>query len=139
MVDKARLDQMLSNARRYLAVLEDIARIPSNQFLADSHIIGDAKYHFVIAIECCIDVANHVIASEDLRFPKDNAESFAVLCDSGILTEDLREPLRSMARFRNRLVHVYWDIEDGKVYEYLHGSLDDLRRFSQQIAGRFSE
>jgi uncharacterized protein YutE (UPF0331/DUF86 family) len=31
--------------------------------------IGNAKYHFVIAIETCIDIANHIIASENYRFP----------------------------------------------------------------------
>jgi uncharacterized protein YutE (UPF0331/DUF86 family) len=29
-----------------------------------------------VAIECCIDVANHVIASEDLRFPRDDFRRF---------------------------------------------------------------
>jgi len=33
----------------------------------------------VIAVEWCIDIANHVIASESYRFPRDNADSFAVL------------------------------------------------------------
>jgi uncharacterized protein YutE (UPF0331/DUF86 family) len=139
MVDKAKLDQMLSNLRSYAAVLERLAQIPQSDFLRDPNKVGNAKYHFVIAIECCIDVANHIISSEDLRFPKDNADSFVVLADAGILDEVLREPLRTMARFRNRLVHLYWDIDDQRVYQYLHESLEDIHRFAQAIASRFAE
>jgi uncharacterized protein YutE (UPF0331/DUF86 family) len=139
MVDKARLDQMLSNLLDYVAVLERLAPTPEQEFLRNSDRIGNAKYHFVIAIECCIDVANHIIASEDLRFPRDNADSFAVLVDAGILAEDLREPLRSMAKFRNRLVHLYWEVDDRKVHEYLRTSIADLNRFVRAIADRFHE
>ena len=69
MVDKPKLDQMLSNLRRYLRVLRELAAVPRDAFLDNPDKVGNAKYHVVIAIECCIDVANHVIASENYRFP----------------------------------------------------------------------
>jgi uncharacterized protein YutE (UPF0331/DUF86 family) len=137
MVDRARLEQMLSNLREYVAVLKRLAALNEADFIGDSDKVGNAKYHFVIAIECCIDVANHIIASEDLRFPKDNADSFAVLVDAGVLDESIREPLRSMAKFRNRLVHLYWDVDERRVFEYLRDSLADINRFAQAIAERF--
>ncbi len=98
MVDQTRLDQMLSNITSYIAVLEHLGRTSEPEFLADPDKIGNAKYHFIIAIECCIDVANHIIASEDVRFPKDNADSLAVLVDAGILEEEQRAPLQAMAQ-----------------------------------------
>jgi uncharacterized protein YutE (UPF0331/DUF86 family) len=139
MVDRARLEQMLSNLRAYAGVLEQLARVPEPDFLASPDKIGNAKYHFVIAIECCIDVANHIIASEDLRFPHDNTDSFVVLVEHGILDEALREPLRVMAKFRNRLVHLYWDVDDRRVGIYLRESLGDFDRFARAIADRFRE
>jgi uncharacterized protein YutE (UPF0331/DUF86 family) len=139
MVDKAKLDQMLSNVRAYVRVLKKLARLSEKDFLADPDKVGNAKYHFVISIECCIDVANHIIASEDLPFPKDNADSFSVLVDEGVLEEELREPLQAMARFRNRLVHIYWDIEDRRVYQYLRESLSDFDRFTRAVSDRFKE
>lgn len=136
MVDKPKLDQMLSNLRQYLGVLRRLAATPREAFLADPDKVGNAKYHFVIAIECCIDVANHIIASEGYRFPKDNADSFAVLIEQGIVEPGLREALGSMARFRNRLVHLYWDIDDARVHRFLHEALGDLERFGAEIARR---
>ncbi len=34
-----------------------------------------------------------------------------------------------MARFRNRLVHLYWDVESEAVYEILQTRLDDFEQF----------
>ena len=134
MVDKAKLDQMLSNLGQYLGTLQRLSRIDERDFLSDPDKIGSSKYHFVVAIECCIDIANHIIASQDFRFPKDNADSFSVLAEAGVLGEELLLPLAAMARFRNRLVHLYWDVEDARVYRYLQDSIEDLKRFSEAIA-----
>ena len=134
MVDASTLASMLSNLRRYVVVLEGMAAAPKEAFLAHPDRIGNAKYHFVIAIECCIDIANHIIASENFRFPKDNADSFAVLIEEGVLPETLRESLRGMARFRNRLVHIYWEVDDGRVYENLQTVLGDFHSFARAVA-----
>lgn len=134
MVDKPKLDHMLSNLGRYAGVLEEIAGIPRDEFLSNPDKIGNAKYHLVIAIECCIDVANHIIASENFRFPKDNADSFSVLVEHGVLDPASRDSLRAMARLRNRLVHLCWDVDDARVYEFLRDSLGDLGRFARSIA-----
>jgi uncharacterized protein YutE (UPF0331/DUF86 family) len=135
-VDKPKLDQMLSNLRRYVRVLQELAKTPRDAFLDNPDKIGNAKYHLVIAVECCIDIANHVIASENYRFPKDNADSFAVLIDEGILPGESRESLRDMARFRNRLVHPYWDVDEQKIHEYLREGLADIETFANAIARR---
>ncbi len=136
MVDKPKLDQMLSNLRRYLGVLRRLGATPRAAFLNDPDKIGNAKYHLVIAVECCIDIANHVIASENYRFPRDNADSFAVLVAEGILASESREPLEAMARFRNRLVHLYWDVDDLRIHDYLQEGLSDIESFANAIAGR---
>jgi uncharacterized protein YutE (UPF0331/DUF86 family) len=134
-VDKPTLDRMLSNLRTYLGVLRRLAATPRDAFLAEPDKIGSAKYHLVIVIECCIDIANHIIASENYRFPRDNADSFGVLVEAGLLPDESREPLRAMARFRNRLVHLYWDVDDERVYAYLQDGLGDVESFANAIAG----
>ena len=135
MVDKPKLDQMLSNLKEYVGVLRGLGAVPQQDFLNSSDKIGNAKYHFVIAIECCIDIANHVIAAENYRFPHDSADSFTVLGEQSVLDAAFAERLGEMARFRNRLVHLYWDLEDRRVFSYLQDSLGDLERFAQAVAG----
>ena len=134
MVDKPKLDQMLSNLKQYVGVLRALAAVPRQEFMASPDKIGNAKYHFVIAIECCIDIANHVIASENYRMPGDNADTFAVLGEQRVLDAAFVERLGAMARFRNRLVHLYGDVEDRRVFACLQDSLGDLEEFAQAVA-----
>jgi len=135
MVDQPTLDGSIGKLQAYVSTLRGLAAVPRDVFLHDPDKIGNAKYHFVIAIECSIDIANHVIASEAFRLPKDNADSFAVLVDEGILPAASKEPLAAMAGFRNRLVHLYANVGDDRVYEYLLHSLDDLDAFARTVAG----
>jgi uncharacterized protein YutE (UPF0331/DUF86 family) len=135
-VDKPKLDQMLFNVRRYLAVLRGLTATPRAAFLDSPDKIGNAKYHLMIAVECCIDIANHIIASENYRFPKDNADSFSVLVEEGVLAVDSRDRLATMAEFQNRLVHLYADVDDLRVHEYLQQGLADIEEFANTIARR---
>ena len=136
MVDKPKLDELLARLRGFVAALHRLGRLPREDFLADPDKLGSAKYHFVIAIECCIDIANHVIASEGYRIPADNADTFVVLAEEGIVDEVQRESLRAMARFRNRLVHLYQEVDDDAVRDYLESSLGDFDAFALAIAGQ---
>ncbi|MCZ6793313.1 MAG: DUF86 domain-containing protein [Planctomycetota bacterium] len=126
MVAKEKLDSLLAQLQSYVAALKALASVPREEFLGNADKIGNAKYHFVIAIECCIDIANHIIASERFRVPRDNADTFVVLVEKGVCPTDLESPLRAMARFRNRLVHLYWDVDDELLARYLQESATAL-------------
>lgn len=134
MVNKSKLDQKLTLLRGYLRVLEGLGEEPREAFLSNPDKIGNAKYHFVIAIECCIDIANHIISSEGFRFPEDNADTFSVLTEEGILKPEWEDSLRAMARFRNRLVHIYWDIDSERIHEFLQKPLRSIQRYWRAVA-----
>lgn len=134
MVDQPRLDHLLSNLRRYVGVLRQSAATPREQFLSNPDKVGNTKYHFVIAIGCATDIADYIIASERCRIPKDNGDSFVVLIEEGVLDAAQRDRLRAMARLRNRLVHLDWEVEDDRLWQYLQTSLDDLDAFARAVA-----
>ena len=128
------MDRMLDTLRRYTEELERLRLGPREEFLSNSDKVGNAKYHFVVAIECCIDIAHHIIAARRYRIPSDNADAFDVLVEAGILPGSRAESYRSMARFRNRLVHLYWDVSDELVYDYLRDQTGQLREFAAAVA-----
>ncbi|OPZ29580.1 MAG: hypothetical protein BWZ02_00986 [Lentisphaerae bacterium ADurb.BinA184] len=137
MVDKPKLDQVLSNCREYVRSLARLRDVPRDAFLSDPDRVASAKYFFVIAIEACLDAANHIVSSECFRLPSDHADSFRVLAENGVVGEELLPALMAMARFRNRLVHVYWQVDDSLVREYLETRLGDFEAYVAQVA-RFS-
>jgi uncharacterized protein YutE (UPF0331/DUF86 family) len=42
-----------------------------------------------------------------------------------------------MAKFRNRLVHLYGEIDNKNVYEYIKGDLKDIEEFKSVIIKRY--
>lgn len=118
---------------RALERLRGLSAMPEETFVADADRVASAKYHFIIAIEAAIDLANHAIAQKRLRPPEDYADTFRVLGEAGVFEPDFTETLTRMARFRNRLIHIYWDVDDQEVYRILRERLGDLERFLDEF------
>lgn len=97
------------------------------------------RYLVQAAAQSCIDLANHVIASEGWRNPVDYRDAFAVLGENGVLPAELVARLQNLAGLRNRLVHVYGDVDDHLVFEALENGLDDLGEFASAIARLVAE
>ena len=101
MVSIEKITDKFGQLDEYLAILKGMRRTSLDKFLKDKILIGSAKYYLQVSIECCLDIANHIIAAEGFRAPKDYADSFKVLEESGIFEEALGTKLRQMAKFRN--------------------------------------
>lgn len=137
MVSIKKISQKFIQLENYLGLLKEISKESEEAFLKNQIIIGSAKYYLLVSIECCLDVANHIIASERLRAPNDYADSFTVLEEKGIFHQQLGQRLRQMAKFRNRLVHLYGDIDDKYVYEFLKTDVEDIRKFRKIIIEQY--
>ena len=115
------------------------SKTPRDKFLKDKILIGSAKYYLQVSIECCLDVANHIIAAERFRVPRDYADSFKVIEEQALVPEDLGKRLQQMAKFRNRLVHLYGTIDDANVHKYINKDVKDLVEFKSIVIGRYRE
>lgn len=121
----------LSNA---LNLLHDLKSRDLEEFKHDQHLVGSAKYHLIVAIESTIDICNHIISKSGFRLPENYSDSFRVLAENNILpTEMVEEKLVVMARFRNRLVHVYWEIDLDQLFQILQENLIDLEHFKNEV------
>ncbi len=63
MVSVEKISRKFIQLDEYLGILDEISKVPEKVFLKDKILIGSAKYYLQISIECCLDVANHIIAS----------------------------------------------------------------------------
>ncbi len=127
--------RLISELRKNLDRLKILSQLDATAFLNDPDKIASAKYHFIIAIECAIDLCNHLISRNGLRVPEDYGDTFRVLAESGVLEVSFAEELGAMAKFRNRLVHLYWEVDDRQVHSLLTSRLGDLSRFLEAMAG----
>jgi len=133
-VDESRILHNLQAITDSLSKLEELAQMGGDVFLTDFRSIDSAKYNLQTSIEAMIDICNHIISRKRLRVPATNVESFEVVSEAGLLPADALPVYRSMARFRNRIVHMYDDVDDSQIHEMLQTRLDDIRTFVQHVA-----
>jgi len=127
------IEARFEDIRQSLERLEEIRALPRDRFLENQDTLDVACYRLLVAIEAALQVCFHVSAQRLQRVPEEYAECFAILGEAGVVPADLGRSLQQMARFRNMLVHMYWRIDYGRVYDILQGHLDDLRAFVQVI------
>lgn len=133
MVDETRLLRLLRSLSDDVAVLAREADA-DEQRRADPLWLRGVKYSFVTAVEACIDVAQHVCASEGWGPPESNGDAMLVLAQHGVLGADLAAEMRRAVGFRNVLVHDYVAVDNQVVLGRLT-DLSDLRSFVASVAG----
>jgi uncharacterized protein YutE (UPF0331/DUF86 family) len=129
MVDPDTLASILGNLRGFLEKLAFLAVLPEETFRQDFTNVESAKHLLQVSIECCLDIAHHIVADEGYRTPTDYYDTFVVLHENGILPETFMPTLRQMVSFRNRVVHLYWDVDDATVYRILQENLSDFEAY----------
>lgn len=137
MVSIETITDKLEQLDEFLDILGGIKRNSIDSFLKDKILIGGAKYYLQVSIECCLDIANHIIAAQGFRAPKDYADSFKVLEEEDLLNDSLGTKLRQMAKFRNRLVHLYGEIDNTYVYSFIEHDMQDILDFKKVVVACF--
>ena len=117
-----------------LARLDRIRAEGREHFLASGDAQDIACYRLLVAIEAALALCYHVSARQLHVAPEDYAGCFQGLETSGLIPGHLSHRLQQMARFRNLLVHVYWTIDYGRVFDLVEHDLEDLREFSRTVA-----
>lgn len=130
-IDAIRIRELLGNMAEAQRRLRELGQLSETDFLDDFRNTESAKYLLIVATEAAIDLCNHIVARQSGRAPQDYADCFAILGELKVITPELADRLKRMARFRNLIVHLYWQVDDRRVYQIIQNDLvdlDDLRR-----------
>ena len=122
-----------SRIRRYVSDLRDMAEISEAAFLENRERQYAVLHALQLAIEASVDIATHICAADSLGIPSSYTEAFDLLEHAGIIDGVVAEDLRGMARFRNRIVHFYGQVDLRLVHGLLHTHLDDFDRYMGAI------
>jgi len=133
-VDPLRIRDLLGTIAEAQAHLRELGQLAEADFLADYRNTESAKYLLIVATEAAIDICNHIVARQARRAPQDYADCFGILAELEVIKPDLAQRLKRMARFRNLLVHLYWKVDNRRVYEIARDELGDLDSLRQQVS-----
>lgn len=135
--DQARLQAKLDHIRARVAQLRDTGAGGKDAFLGDRVLVDATIRRLQTAVEAAVDAALHVVVRENLRTPNDDGDAFRLLCQAGVVESSELPSLLAMVRFRNRLVHIYAEVDDDAIWQVVDGSLPDLERFVAASASRY--
>ena len=134
-----RIKEHLKYLNKYCLLLADIKKRDAEDFAKDPILQGSAERFLQLAIESCLNIGNRLISLHQFENPIDTPETYAdifiQLRNMEIIDGPFCDRLVKMAKFRNRLVHLYWEIEKDKVYEILQNNLEDFAIFQKKIIG----
>lgn len=127
------LNRLFTEMDESLRKLRSLSKLTEDEFLGHYEKIDTAKYNFIVAIEAIIDICNRIISKRKLGFPQDYSDVIKLMSQEGELEGDLARRLVEMVKFRNMLVHLYWKIENDRLYQYLRENLGDFEAFKEAI------
>lgn len=105
------------------------------KFLATRDNYAVAEHHLRRALEAALDISRHILAKKGKRRPQEYVECFDFLGSEGIIPPEFAKKIRGMAGYRNRLVHLYWEVTSKELFELITDRLEDFEEFCKYIIG----
>jgi len=129
MIDVEKVKSRISEIKSNIEKVRKYASLPDKEFWGDERNILSVKHLLLESIEACTNICVHILAKKVYKAPSSFAECFEHLNRAGVINEELSLKLRNMARFRNILVHRYWEVDEKKILEYARNNLEDFEQF----------
>lgn len=135
MLDTLRVKSRVAEIRQRLIILEKRFKgVSESQLVEDENLNAAAEHHLQIAIQSCIDIANHIVAALGLERPShQTGEAFMSLAKEGIITKEFAQTMVKITGYRNVLVHGYLEVDRHQTYFNIQNNLPDLSEFAKQI------
>lgn len=134
MVDLEKLRKKINLIEDNLTKLEILKQFSREELMGDFIRLAAVKYFLQTSIEAMIDIANHIIARERYAAPTSSADAFKILFEHKVISEAGNRQYSLMAKFRNRVVHIYNEVDPEEIYNILQHHLIDFRSFIAEVA-----
>ena len=119
----------LRKLEQYIGELEKLQKLSLAEFQDNFTAQLAAERAFQAAVESCTDIASHVVSVYDLGSPQQQRDLFSFLAQAGYLEPDFASAMGDMVALRNRIVHLYWDVDVERLHDYLQTDVSLLRHF----------
>ncbi len=118
-------------------MLEQIRSLPDTsyeEFVSDSRNIWTADSCLRRALEALFDIGRHILSKGFANGTSEYKQIAENLGSNKILDEDETRLLRTLAGYRNRLVHFYHEVSNEELYQICTDQLDDIRKLRRAFA-----
>lgn len=121
--------------KRYVDFLKSHDQVTEERLKEDYVLRSAIERNFHLALESALDIGEMIISAEDFEKPEDYRGVIQILGKHKVIPLDFAERFADAASFRNILVHMYEEVDTGRLHSYLRKNLGDFDEFSRYIAG----
>lgn len=132
--DKEKIIQRINDIDQAVLELKRFQEIDFKEFQENKDNYALACYYLRIAIEGVLSISTHLLS----RLPsngkkKDYSQSILSLGEYGVLPLEFAKKIKGMAGLRNRLVHLYWEVDPKEIFSIINQDVKDFNKFIQYI------
>lgn len=132
-----RIVDHLKYLNRYYQHLLQVQQKPVQEFVEDDILQASTERFLQLAIESCLNIGNRLLALYQFQKPVSPPETYAgifwELGRIGVFDPEFVQRLEQMAKFRNRLVHLYWELDPESVHTIVQDHLNDFKEFEKRV------
>lgn len=129
MFNKEIVFQRANMCENALKKLNKLKELPETIFLTDAQNIALAEHYLRISIDSVVDLATHIIAVKGLGRPGSAKDIVNFLAQAEVIPQKFVKPSLKLIKLRDRLIHLYWEVESTEIYDLVQKELPSIFDF----------
>lgn len=104
---------------RCLRVLRELRALGRDAFVRDEAVQDRVERNAELLAQSCVDVALHIVSAAGAGAPETYRDAIRSAAPIISMPDELVDQLAAAARLRNILVHMYVDVDHGRLFDEL--------------------
>ena len=127
------IEQKLESLRRSLKRIREKCPDSADGMIGNYDAQDIISLNISRAVQMCVDIGAHIVTSSGHAAPSTMAQTFEILANLGILSQEIANRMKKAVGFRNISVHSYDSINWDMVFAIAKEHLFDFEEFAQAI------
>jgi len=127
-IDKEKLFLQIERLKEHVGKIKEIKEKKGEKEI----LISAIERNLQLAVEDCLNIGNHIISGLSLKRPDTYKEIFKNLKKENIISEEIEKEMIKLTGLRNRLVHLYWEVNEEEVLTSCE-NLNIFEKFVKEI------
>jgi uncharacterized protein YutE (UPF0331/DUF86 family) len=123
------IENKISQIKKYRKIVKKLAKFSKNEIQNNDLVRGSVERYLYLVCQACIDLASIIVSFKKERKPLDQKDSFMILVEEKIISNNMAEFMMKLVGFRNVLAHEYAKVNYDIVVDILNEGVKDIDKF----------
>ncbi len=113
--------------------LERLSELSLEEFAQNPDNYAIAEHYLRIGLEALFDIGRHILVKSGFGKPEDYRDILILLGRYGIIPQEFMDRVKGMAGYRNRLVHMYNEVDVDELFGIICNHRKDIKEFASYL------